>query len=128
MKLRLLAAALAAITLTAGAASAQDTTSEKGKLSYALRFVMRNPDLRLSVVAVSASAVASQFFIMATIRAYGALLFAATMTTRQIFSVILSCVYFRRPLTQGQILGVVIVFGALYAKSLWRQGGAPKAH
>jgi peptidylprolyl isomerase len=34
MKLRLLAAALAAITLTAGAVHAQDTTSEKGKLSY----------------------------------------------------------------------------------------------
>lgn len=34
MKLRLLAAAFAALILTAGAASAQDTTSEKGKLSY----------------------------------------------------------------------------------------------
>lgn len=38
MKLRLLAAALTAITLTAGAAHAQDTTSEKGKLSYALGY------------------------------------------------------------------------------------------
>lgn len=38
MKLRLLAATLAALTLTAGAASAQDTTSEKGKLSYALGY------------------------------------------------------------------------------------------
>ena len=34
MKLRLLAAALAATTLTAGIVHAQDTTSEKGKLSY----------------------------------------------------------------------------------------------
>ena len=34
MKLRLLAVALTALTLTAGAAVAQDTTSEKGKLSY----------------------------------------------------------------------------------------------
>jgi peptidylprolyl isomerase len=39
MKLRLLAAAtLAALALTAGAASAQDTTSEKGKVSYALGY------------------------------------------------------------------------------------------
>ncbi len=39
MKLRFLAAAtLAALTLTAGMASAQDTTSEKGKLSYALGY------------------------------------------------------------------------------------------
>jgi peptidylprolyl isomerase len=39
MKLRLLAAAtLAALTLTAGLASAQETTSDKGKLSYALGY------------------------------------------------------------------------------------------
>lgn len=38
MKLRLLAASLAAMTLLAGTASAQDTTSEKGQLSYALGY------------------------------------------------------------------------------------------
>ena len=38
MKLRLLAVALTAITLSAGAASAQDVSSEKGKLSYALGY------------------------------------------------------------------------------------------
>jgi peptidylprolyl isomerase len=39
MKLRLLAAAtLAALVTTAGAAQAQDTTSEKGKVSYALGY------------------------------------------------------------------------------------------
>lgn len=37
MKLRLLAAAIAALTLT-GTAVAQDTTSEKGKLSYAIGY------------------------------------------------------------------------------------------
>lgn len=38
MKLRFLAVAMAALTLTAGIASAQDTTSAKGKLSYALGY------------------------------------------------------------------------------------------
>ncbi len=38
MKLRLLAATLAALTLTGGAALAQDTTSAKGQLSYALGY------------------------------------------------------------------------------------------
>ena len=38
MKLRLLAATVAALTLTAGLAVAQDTTSEKGKLSYCLGY------------------------------------------------------------------------------------------
>src|SRR3546814_1216051 len=38
MKLRLLATTLAALTLVAGTASAQDTSSEKGQLSYALGY------------------------------------------------------------------------------------------
>lgn len=38
MKLRLLAVTLAALTLTSGLASAQDTSSAKGKLSYALGY------------------------------------------------------------------------------------------
>jgi peptidylprolyl isomerase len=38
MKLRLLAATLAALTLASGFAVAQDTTSDKGKLSYALGY------------------------------------------------------------------------------------------
>jgi peptidylprolyl isomerase len=38
MKFRLMAVAAAALVVSAGMASAQDTTSEKGKLSYALGF------------------------------------------------------------------------------------------
>jgi len=38
MKLRLLAASLAALSLSAGTALAQDLTSERGKLSYAIGF------------------------------------------------------------------------------------------
>ena len=38
MKLRLLAVAMTALTLTAGSAFAQDTNSDKGKLSYALGY------------------------------------------------------------------------------------------
>ncbi len=38
MKLRLMAVATAALVLSAGLANAQDTTSEKGKLSYALGY------------------------------------------------------------------------------------------
>jgi peptidylprolyl isomerase len=42
MKLRLLAATLVALTLTAGTALAQDTSSSKGQLSYALGFQFGN--------------------------------------------------------------------------------------
>ncbi|HEY5612974.1 MAG TPA: FKBP-type peptidyl-prolyl cis-trans isomerase, partial [Lysobacter sp.] len=38
MKLRLIAVVVTALVLTAGTAVAQDTSSEKGKLSYALGY------------------------------------------------------------------------------------------
>ena len=52
MKLRLLAAAVAAITMTAGVAGAQDLNSEKGKLSYAFGydFARNLADLNLPIL------------------------------------------------------------------------------
>lgn len=48
------------------------------------------------------------------------------MTTRQFISILLSCILFAHPLTAGQWLGTVMVFGALYYKSLSRGGSKPK--
>ncbi|OEL15527.1 UDP-galactose/UDP-glucose transporter 5B [Dichanthelium oligosanthes] len=65
-------------------------------------------------------ATASQFFISYTIRTFGALTFATIMTTRQLVSILLSCVWFVHPLSWMQCVGAVIVFGALYTKSFLR--------
>lgn len=46
-----------------------------------------------------------------TIKTFGALLFATVMTTRQFISILLSCILFAHPLTGGQWLGTVMVFG-----------------
>ncbi|MGY1425133.1 FKBP-type peptidyl-prolyl cis-trans isomerase N-terminal domain-containing protein [Lysobacter sp. A289] len=48
MKLRLIAVAVAALTLTAGQAFAQDISSEKGKLSYALGYDAGNDFAQLA--------------------------------------------------------------------------------
>ncbi|CAI0451880.1 unnamed protein product [Linum tenue] len=42
------------------------------------------------------------------------------MTTRQLASILLSCVWFSHPLSWEQAIGSVIVFGSLYAKNLWK--------
>lgn len=46
-----------------------------------------------------------------TIKTFGALLFATVMTTRQFISILLSCILFAHPLTGGQWLGTIMVFG-----------------
>ena len=68
MKLRLLTAALAATTLVAGTAVAQDTSSEKGKLSYAIGY---NTGAELAELTERGEAVDVNTVIKALQDAYG---------------------------------------------------------
>lgn len=90
----------------------------QGNLLPAIEFAYRHNDCFLDIVLLSTVATASQFFISYTIRTFGALTFAAIMTTRQLVSIMLSCVWFSHPLSWEQWIGAVIVFGSLYSKNL----------
>ncbi|KAI5666097.1 hypothetical protein M9H77_15950 [Catharanthus roseus] len=89
----------------------------QGNLLMAIDFVSRYHDCFFDILLLSTVATASQFFISYTIRTFGALTFATIMTTRQLVSILLSCVWFAHPLSWEQLIGAVIVFGTLYAKS-----------
>lgn len=89
----------------------------QGHLLPAIDFVYRHHDCFFDIVLLSTVATASQFFISYTIRNFGALTFATIMTTRQLVSIMLSCVWFVHPLSWEQWIGAVIVFGTLYAKT-----------
>ncbi|KAL4428810.1 hypothetical protein ABPG77_005248 [Micractinium sp. CCAP 211/92] len=94
-----------------------------GQLMPALSFVTRHPEALTSIMTLSAAATVGQLFISHTIKTFGALLFATVMTTRQFISILLSCILFAHPLSGGQWVGTVMVFGALYYKSLSKGGG-----
>ncbi|MBA0866340.1 hypothetical protein Goshw_020166 [Gossypium schwendimanii] len=70
----------------------------QGHLLSAIDFVYGHSDCFLDIVLLSTVATVSQFFISYTIRTFGALTFAAVMTTRQ-----------------------VIVFGSLYSKNFLKK-------
>ncbi|XP_058099030.1 UDP-galactose/UDP-glucose transporter 5B-like [Magnolia sinica] len=89
----------------------------QGHLLLAVEFVFRHQDCLFDILLLSTVATASQFFISYTIRTFGALTFATIMTTRQLVSIFLSCVWFSHPLSWKQWIGAVIVFGTLYARS-----------
>ncbi|KAG9128813.1 hypothetical protein Leryth_009552 [Lithospermum erythrorhizon] len=99
--------------------------SLQGNLLLAIEFVSRYNDCLLDIVLLSTVATISQFFISYTIRTFGALTFAAIMTTRQLVSILLSCLWFGHPLSWEQCIGAVIVFGSLYAKSFLRSSPKP---
>ncbi|MBA0565080.1 hypothetical protein Golob_009972 [Gossypium lobatum] len=92
-----------------------------GHLLSAIDFVYGHSDCFLDIVLLSTVATVSQFFISYTIRTFGALTFAAVMTTRQLVSIMLSCVWFGHPLSWEQWIGAVIVFGSLYSKNFLKK-------
>ncbi|KAB1226044.1 UDP-galactose/UDP-glucose transporter 5B [Morella rubra] len=92
----------------------------QGHLLPAIDFVYRHNDSFFDIALLSTVATISQFFISYTIRNFGALTFATIMTTRQLVSIMLSCVWFAHPLSWEQLIGAVIVFSSLYARSFLR--------
>eukprot|EP00898_Chlorokybus_atmophyticus_P003592 jgi/Chlat1/4233/Chrsp27S04249 len=92
-----------------------------GTLLPSFVFVTRHPMFIHYVVALSLAATLGQVFITYTISSLGALTFAAIMTTRQLLSIVLSCVWFLHPLAPQQWLGAGVVLVALNAKAFARK-------
>lgn len=96
-----------------------------GQLWSALEFLSVHPTALRSILMLSLAATIGQLFIYHTIKAYGALLFATVMTTRQFMSILLSCILFVHPLSLGQWAGTALVFGALYFKTFSKKKKDP---
>ncbi|XP_073151487.1 UDP-galactose/UDP-glucose transporter 5-like [Henckelia pumila] len=92
----------------------------QGNLLMAIDFVSRHNDCFIDIAILSTVATISQFFISYTIRNFGALTFATIMTTRQLVSILLSCIWFAHPLSPEQVVGAAIVFGSIYSKTFFK--------
>ena len=88
-----------------------------GAIFHALAFISRHPVVFTDIVTLSLSSMFGHLCLLYTIKEFGALLFAAIMTTRQLVSILLSCLIFLHPLTRQQWSGVRMVFGALYVQA-----------
>ena len=96
-----------------------------GELWPATAFGFAHPRFWLDCGLLSASAVASQFFIYSQIKEFGALVFAATMNVRQVVSILVSYVKYHNPVTHLQVLGLCLIFSALFYKSIAAMVHAP---
>jgi len=104
---------------------ALSVSMSNGQLWSACQFISEYPRCLLEILGLSVSAGAAQLFISFTIKKHGALAFATIMTTRQFFSILVSCAVFLNPLTGGQWVSTCIIFGALYFKLSLRQPKRP---
>lgn len=96
-----------------------------GDLAPAVAFGFEHPLFIRDATVLSVSAVTGQFFIYSQVKEYGALAFAATMNVRQMVSTIVSYVRYHNPITSLQMIGLAIVFGALFYKSVMAMREAP---
>merc|ERR1712151_1459452 len=93
------------------------TLVASGRLSNAVGFNIAHPEFLHDGMMLSASAVAGQWFIYSQVKEFGALVFAATMNVRQVVSLLISYAKYGHSITLLQILGLCVIFGALFYKS-----------
>jgi len=89
-----------------------------GGFAEAAAFCAAHPAFIMDASFLSGAAVGGQFFIYSMVKEFGALSFAATMNVRQVASIIVSYIVYSKPISLLQILGLVMVFGALFYKSI----------
>jgi UDP-galactose transporter B1 len=85
-----------------------------GELFDFVRLVLESHELLLLVIAFATCSCIGQLFIFSTIRHHGALLCSMVTTTRKFSTVMLSVLLFGHGVTPVQVLGVVLLFGALF--------------
>lgn len=87
------------------------TLIQSGEGLTALAFVLNDSSAMLHMVVLSVTSAIGQLFIFYTIKEFGPVLFTIIMTTRQIFSLVVSCFLFSHSLGLSSALGAATVFG-----------------
>uniref|UniRef100_A0A7M5XMB6 Adenosine 3'-phospho 5'-phosphosulfate transporter 1 n=2 Tax=Clytia hemisphaerica TaxID=252671 RepID=A0A7M5XMB6_9CNID len=85
-----------------------------GGMTYALAFMMVHPSFATHVGIISLTSVTGQMFIFYTLAEFGPLVFTTIMVTRNMLSILLSCIIYGHVLTSQAALGVSVVFCALF--------------
>jgi len=96
------------------------TCVHKNSLPGSLELLRSSGKFRIDLLLLTSSAVAAQFFITGAIKEFGAVFFGTVVTVQQVSSVVLSSLVLGTVLTLQQWFSCATVFGALFAKNLFR--------
>jgi drug/metabolite transporter (DMT)-like permease len=83
-----------------------------GQLQTSYQFAARNPDFLRDIVLLSCLTSVGQVFVYRLIKQFKQHIVPFVITTRKIFTVVISIIFFKHPTTFLQVLAVVIVFGS----------------
>ena len=85
-----------------------------GELWITLQFIGDNPIAFLDNVTIAITSATGQLFIFYTIKTFGPIVFTIIMTTRQMFSIVLSTVIFGHAIKPLMGIGAIIVFATIF--------------
>jgi len=84
-----------------------------GELWITLQFIADNPVAFIDNVTIAITSATGQLFIFYTIKTFGPIVFTIIMTTRQMFSIVLSTVLFGHEIKLLMGLGALVVFSTI---------------
>lgn len=88
----------------------------RGAFFPSLTFLFSHSEFALHALIISICSAVGQLFIFHTISMFGPIVFTLIMTTRQAISILLSCLVYGHLLTPQALLGVLVVFLALFTR------------
>ena len=100
---------------------------EGGNFLAAVGFMMSHPEFAYHATILSLTSVTGQLFIFYTIQSFGPVVFTIIMTIRMMLSIMLSCIIYNHPLSAQAVLGVIVVFVALFLRVYARYRAKPSS-
>ncbi|UYV82994.1 SARDH [Cordylochernes scorpioides] len=89
---------------------------QQGQMGASLSFMARFPGFKQDCFLLSLCSAAGQLFIFHTIATFGPVVFVIIMTIRQAIAIILSCIFYGHHIGLLGVLGITIVFAAIFLR------------
>jgi len=89
---------------------------QQGIFYSSLVFMSQYSAFFFDCIILSICSATGQLFIYHTISTFGPVIFVIIMTVRQVMAVIISCIKFHHPLSPIAIIGILIIFSALFLR------------
>ncbi|CAE1292429.1 SLC35B2 [Acanthosepion pharaonis] len=89
---------------------------EQGGFVESLAFMTAHPNFIIHIMVLSICSATGQLFIFYTISVFGAVTFTIIMTLRQALAIFLSCIIYGHPVTPLGVVGVAVVFLAMFLR------------
>jgi adenosine 3'-phospho 5'-phosphosulfate transporter B2 len=101
------------------------TLVHQEELWLAYNFVVTHPAIIPHLLVFTLCATVGQIYIFYTVKHFGAVVFSIIMSTRILFSIVLSCIVYSHPVKELGVVGMITVFSAIVYRTKRKMDGQP---